>query len=151
MKWVFATGKKLLVINMFFVITVLSMCLHEFLLVSYHIICVWNINNWCFISALAKFCEAILDYLANIEKAPDPDVKKAVFQTEIAHAFDVLLNVWIHSKEPKVHVQINYCSSQPLSRDFVSTFLPLIWGSALLAGAISVSRNPVIGRKILVH
>ena len=30
-------------------------------------------------------------------------MKKEAFQTEIGNAFDVLLNVWIHSKEPKVY------------------------------------------------
>jgi len=40
-----------------------------------------------------------------------------------------------------------YSRSWPLSRDFVSTFWPLFWGVGLMAGAISVSRNPVIRRK----
>jgi len=42
-----------------------------------------------------------------------------------------------------------YRRSRPLSRDFVSTFWPLFWGVGLMAGAISVSRNPVIRWNIL--
>lgn len=55
-----------------------------------------------FVSALAKFSESILDYVANIEKAPDPAVRKEAFSGEIDSAYDVVFNVWLHSRESKV-------------------------------------------------
>ena len=54
-----------------------------------------------FSTALARFSEAILDYIANIEKAPDKQVKKEVFSREIDSAYDILY-VWIQSRETKV-------------------------------------------------
>lgn len=54
--------------------------------------------------ALSKSCEAILDYVANLEKAPDPTVTKDAFSTEIYSAYDMLFNVWLQSKESKVTV-----------------------------------------------
>jgi hypothetical protein len=58
----------------------------------------------CF-SALGKFTDAVSDYLANIDHAPDPTVKREAFSSEITIAYDVLANTWIHSREPKV---LNY-------------------------------------------
>lgn len=46
------------------------------------------------------------DYLANIDHAPDPTVKKEAFSSEINIAYDVLANTWIHIREPKV---LNNC------------------------------------------
>jgi hypothetical protein len=53
-------------------------------------------------SALGKFSDAVSDYLANIDHAPDPSVKKEAFSSEISIAYDVLANTWIHTREPKV-------------------------------------------------
>ena len=61
--------------------------------------CCYNIFS---VAALAKFCEAIIYYIANIDKAPDPSVTKAAFATEFDAAFEILFNVWISTKEPKV-------------------------------------------------
>ncbi len=70
-------------------------------------------HNTCFLgcslSALSKFSEAILDYVANIEKAPDPAVRKEAFAGEIDSAYDVIFNVWLQSREPKV-LLIMYCN-----------------------------------------
>ncbi|KAJ4431384.1 hypothetical protein ANN_19981 [Periplaneta americana] len=52
--------------------------------------------------SLGKFSEAVSDYLANIDHAPDPTVKKEAFSSEISIAYDVLANTWIHTREPKV-------------------------------------------------
>lgn len=43
-----------------------------------------------------------MDYVANPEKAPDPSVKKDFFSGEVDAAYDVLFNIWLQSKEPKV-------------------------------------------------
>ena len=52
--------------------------------------------------ALCKFCEAILEYVANIEKAPDQTISKDSFANEIYSAYDILFNSWINTKTPKV-------------------------------------------------
>jgi hypothetical protein len=54
------------------------------------------------LSALGRFSDAVSDYLANIDHAPDPTVKKEAFSSEISIAYDVLANTWIHTREPKV-------------------------------------------------
>jgi len=56
--------------------------------------------------ALSKFSEAIVEYCANIDNAPDPSVTKDRFSQEIASAFDVLFNSWLQSKEMKVYTCI---------------------------------------------
>ncbi|XP_071811966.1 maestro heat-like repeat-containing protein family member 1 isoform X2 [Apostichopus japonicus] len=60
--------------------------------------------RWVFASALARFSESILDYIANIENAPDPSVKKMAFSSQIYSAFSVLFNVWLQSKEAKLRL-----------------------------------------------
>ncbi|CAH1780505.1 unnamed protein product, partial [Owenia fusiformis] len=62
--------------------------------------------RWVFSSALGKFSEAILDYVANLEKAPDPTVRKEVFSAEIFAAYDVLFNIWLISKEAKLRLAV---------------------------------------------
>ncbi|XP_064611998.1 maestro heat-like repeat-containing protein family member 1 [Liolophura sinensis] len=62
--------------------------------------------RWVFSSALSKFSEAILDYIANIDKAPDNTVTKEVFAGEIFSAYDILFNVWLQSKEAKLRLAI---------------------------------------------
>ncbi|WAR11640.1 MROH1-like protein, partial [Mya arenaria] len=62
--------------------------------------------RWVFSSAISKFSEAIIDYIANIDKAPDPSVKKEMFSSEIFSAYDVIFNVWIQSKETKLRLAI---------------------------------------------
>ncbi|XP_052229832.1 maestro heat-like repeat-containing protein family member 1 isoform X3 [Dreissena polymorpha] len=62
--------------------------------------------RWVFSSAISKFSEAIIDYIANIDKAPDTSVKKEMFSSEIFSAYDVIFNVWIQSKEVKLRLAI---------------------------------------------
>lgn len=59
----------------------------------------------CFVSlppALCHFSDSILEYLANLDKAPDPTVRKDTFSSEICVAFDILFNNWLQSRESKV-------------------------------------------------
>ena len=44
------------------------------------------------------------DYLANIDHAPDPTVKKEAFSGEISVMYGTLIQSWVHSKEPKVFI-----------------------------------------------
>ncbi|CAN0069578.1 unnamed protein product [Lampetra fluviatilis] len=62
--------------------------------------------RWVFTYALSHFSESILEYVANLDKAPDPTVRKEAFQNEIYSAYDVLFNVWLQSKEAKLRLMI---------------------------------------------
>lgn len=55
-------------------------------------------------SALCHFSDSILEYLANLDKAPDPTVRKDTFSSEIYAAFDILFNNWLQSRESKVRL-----------------------------------------------
>jgi len=59
-------------------------------------------------AALCHFSDGILEYLANLDKAPDPTVRKDTFSSEIFAAFDILFNNWLQSRESKVRsVEVN--------------------------------------------
>ena len=65
------------------------------------------IINYCMLfslAGLARFCESIVDYIANAENTPYPDVTIDRFHGEISAAYDVLFNVWIKSNEAKVTI-----------------------------------------------
>lgn len=55
---------------------------------------------------LARFCESIVDYVANAENAPYPDISVERFYGEISSAYDILFTVWIKANEPKVHITV---------------------------------------------
>lgn len=63
--------------------------------------------RWVFAHCVAKFCESIIEYVANIERAPDRSVQKEAFSDQVAAIFDVIFNVWLQSKEPKVIQQFS--------------------------------------------
>lgn len=60
----------------------------------------------CVSPALHHFSDSILEYLANLDKAPDPTVRKDTFSSEIYAAFDILFNNWLQSRESKVRAAI---------------------------------------------
>ncbi|XP_058035029.1 maestro heat-like repeat-containing protein family member 1 isoform X2 [Ahaetulla prasina] len=57
-----------------------------------------------FCYALQYFSESILEYLANLDKAPDPTVRRDTFSSEIFSAYEVLFNCWLPSRETKVRL-----------------------------------------------
>uniref|UniRef100_A0A3P9H5X0 Maestro heat-like repeat family member 1 n=1 Tax=Oryzias latipes TaxID=8090 RepID=A0A3P9H5X0_ORYLA len=61
--------------------------------------------KWVF-SSLCHFSDSILEYLANLDKAPDPTVRKDTFCSEIYAAYDILFNTWIQSREPKLRLTV---------------------------------------------
>lgn len=95
--------------------------------------------KWAMAFALGRFSEAIVEYLSNIEKAPDPSVQKASFATEIVSAFDFLLANWLQAREPKVRaesaVTIGYMA-QLLSKTKLEEQLP-----KLLPSLVSLYRK----------
>ena len=58
-------------------------------------------------SAVSKFCEAIVEYMANISSAPDPSVKIEYFSGEVSSAWEIFFSVWLTSKEAKVTFLVN--------------------------------------------
>lgn len=62
--------------------------------------------KWVFSSALAHFSESILEYLANLDKAPDPTVRKDTFSSEIYAAYDILFSNWLQSRETKLRLTV---------------------------------------------
>lgn len=54
-----------------------------------------------FLAGLARFCESIIDYVANAESAPYPDIIVDRFYGEISSAYDILFSVWIRASEAK--------------------------------------------------
>ncbi|XP_068999386.1 maestro heat-like repeat-containing protein family member 1 isoform X1 [Embiotoca jacksoni] len=62
--------------------------------------------KWVFSSALCHFSDSILEYLANLDKAPDPTVRKDTFSSEIYAAFDILFSNWVQSREPKLRLTV---------------------------------------------
>lgn len=62
--------------------------------------------KWVFSSALCHFSESILEYLANLDKAPDPTVRKDTFATEMFGAYDILFSSWLQSRESKLRLTV---------------------------------------------
>ncbi|XP_070604565.1 LOW QUALITY PROTEIN: maestro heat-like repeat-containing protein family member 1 [Erythrolamprus reginae] len=60
--------------------------------------------KFVFCYALQYFSESILEYLANLDKAPDPTVRRDTFSSEIFSAYEVLFLCWLPSRETKVRL-----------------------------------------------
>ena len=54
--------------------------------------------RYAYASAFSRFSEAILDYLANIDDAPDPSITRQHFSKEIDAAHEILFASWLHGK-----------------------------------------------------
>lgn len=53
-------------------------------------------------AALQHFSEGTLEYLANLDQAPDPTVRKDAFASHMSSAYDILFQQWLQSREAKV-------------------------------------------------
>lgn len=65
----------------------------------------WEPGLECFVLccvALQSFSESIQEYLANLDQAPDPTVRRDAFSSEIFSAYEVLFTSWLQSREAKV-------------------------------------------------
>ncbi|KAK3746766.1 hypothetical protein QZH41_013595 [Actinostola sp. cb2023] len=71
--------------------------------------------KWVLANCLGRFSESILEYIANVESAPYPDITIDRFYGEIYSAFDVLFNIWLKSNEPKAsrHSEALYYNHYP--------------------------------------
>nr|XP_023029049.1 maestro heat-like repeat-containing protein family member 1 [Leptinotarsa decemlineata] len=52
--------------------------------------------------ALGNFCDALMEYVSNNEKVPDPTISLENFNIEFGMVYDVLFTTWLFSREPKV-------------------------------------------------
>lgn len=93
-------------------------------------------------AALSHFSDSILEYLANLDKAPDPSVRKDTFSSDIYAAFEILFNNWLQSREPKVGWsykmiwnRMDYTTKKP------PTFCKKSWVEALLKEAESLRKQ----------
>ncbi|KAM6318671.1 maestro heat-like repeat-containing protein family member 1 [Aegotheles albertisi] len=59
-----------------------------------------------FCYALQHFSESIQEYLANLDKAPDPTVRKDTFSNEIFSAYEVLFTSWLQHREAKLRLAV---------------------------------------------
>ena len=50
-------------------------------------------------AAIARFCEAILEFLADEHRAAEAKIRAADFEGQIYSAYEQLFNVWLQSKE----------------------------------------------------
>lgn len=94
MKWVFSSG--MILEN---TLPAVQLLIHEMFLKRTPV-------DVCVSPALCHFSDSILEYLANLDKAPDPTVRKDTFSSEIYAAFDILFNNWLQSRESKVRAAI---------------------------------------------
>nr|XP_029506815.1 maestro heat-like repeat-containing protein family member 1 [Oncorhynchus nerka] len=85
--------------------------------------------KWVFSSALSHFSESILEYLANLDKAPDPTVRKDTFSSEIYAAYDILYCSWLQSRESKVHhMTLRGAGNQFISPNYICLNGPSVVG-----------------------
>ncbi|XP_070320400.1 maestro heat-like repeat-containing protein family member 1 isoform X8 [Odocoileus virginianus] len=59
-----------------------------------------------FCCALQRFSESTLEYLANLDQAPDPTVRKDSFASDIFGAYDILFHQWLQSREAKLRLAV---------------------------------------------
>ncbi|XP_048215034.1 maestro heat-like repeat-containing protein family member 1 isoform X2 [Perognathus longimembris pacificus] len=59
-----------------------------------------------FCCALQHFSESTLEYLANLDQAPDPTVRKDAFATDIFSAYDILFYHWLQSRDAKLRLAV---------------------------------------------
>ncbi|XP_051015759.1 maestro heat-like repeat-containing protein family member 1 [Acomys russatus] len=59
-----------------------------------------------FCCALQHFSESTLEYLANLDQAPDPTVRKDTFATDIFGAYEVLFHHWLQSRDAKLRLAV---------------------------------------------
>uniref|UniRef100_A0A8D0NBN0 Maestro heat-like repeat-containing protein family member 1 n=1 Tax=Sus scrofa TaxID=9823 RepID=A0A8D0NBN0_PIG len=67
-----------------------------------------SVSNVCrgALAALQRFSESTLEYLANLDQAPDPTVRKDAFATDTLSAYDILFHQWLQSREAKLRLAV---------------------------------------------
>ena len=63
----------------------------------------------CANTAIARFCEAIIDFLADEQLVREANITAEQFHGEVFAAYEQLFNIWLQSKEAKVSCYTLYC------------------------------------------
>lgn len=93
-----------------------------------------------FCYALQSFSESIQEYLANLDQAPDPTVRRDAFSSEIFSAYEVLFTSWLQSREAKLRLAVVEAlgpMSQLLPSEKLEEQLP-----RLIPGMLALYRKP---------
>lgn len=109
MKWVFSSGKNLSGVWLLFLQIVVMPINPDY---SHSNILIYAQFLFSVPPALCHFSDSILEYLANLDKAPDPTVRKDTFSSEICAAFDILFNSWLQSRESKVRSKSDFLNAK---------------------------------------
>uniref|UniRef100_A0A670I2P9 Maestro heat like repeat family member 1 n=1 Tax=Podarcis muralis TaxID=64176 RepID=A0A670I2P9_PODMU len=59
-----------------------------------------------FCYALQNFSESIQEYMANLDQAPDPTVRRDTFSNDLFSAYEVLFNSWLQTRETKLRLAV---------------------------------------------
>uniref|UniRef100_UPI00398F3C7F maestro heat-like repeat-containing protein family member 1 n=1 Tax=Pristiophorus japonicus TaxID=55135 RepID=UPI00398F3C7F len=106
-EWQEAASNLLVALGCRFINEVMEEILQKFqpgVLPHFFVVC--TLANLSTANALGHFSESILEYLANLDKAPDPTVRKDAFSSEIYASYDILFNVWLQNKESKLRMSV---------------------------------------------
>ncbi|KAG8515439.1 Maestro heat-like repeat-containing protein family member 1 [Galemys pyrenaicus] len=57
-------------------------------------------------AAVQRFSESALEYLASLDQAPDPTVRKDSFAADISDIYEVLFHHWLQSREAKLRLAV---------------------------------------------
>ncbi|XP_036089078.1 maestro heat-like repeat-containing protein family member 1 isoform X5 [Rousettus aegyptiacus] len=71
-----------------------------------HYFVVRTLANLSVCNALQHFSEGTLEYLANLDQAPDPTVRKDAFASHMSSAYDILFQQWLQSREAKLRLAV---------------------------------------------
>jgi len=100
LRWVFSSCKYIQLL--LFVASFYNIIFHFILLMI-------RFDLLSFYLGIGSFSEAILEYCANIENAPYPDITKERFSGEIFTAFEIMFGVWLNSsKEARVFTYTSF-------------------------------------------
>lgn len=57
--------------------------------------------------ATSRFCEAILDFLADHKRASEAHIREEDFEGEAYSIYELFSTVWLQSKEAKVNIHVH--------------------------------------------
>ena len=85
--------------------------------------------KWAFVTTFAKMCDAIITYVANIDRAPDKSIQISKFSMQILSALEVMFTIWLQTKEAKLRAAIVECvglMTHIISKEKLEALLPTL-------------------------
>jgi hypothetical protein len=103
---------------------------------------------------MAKFCDAIVTYVANIDRAPDKSITVAKYSVQTMAALEVMFQTWLTSaKEPKLRAAIVECiglMTHVISREKLESLMPKLIPGLLALYVIPTLRVCSLVRQMFV-